>query len=85
MTRPSYLADEVPKMAAELKVLRARVAELEAALRMVSRWREACHNLDADLGHPARYLGDNEEWDRVEEYATAALAPRPDDGEREGT
>jgi hypothetical protein len=40
MTRPSYLADEVPKMAAELVRLRASLSAAERRARDAEIWRD---------------------------------------------
>jgi len=53
MTRPEYCADEVPKMAAELKRLRARVADLEGEID-----RQRCVAEAQGHGEALAYLDD---------------------------
>jgi hypothetical protein len=39
------------------------------ALFKISKWRDSCHDHDADMGHQLRDFDDDEEWDLVERFA----------------
>jgi hypothetical protein len=81
MTRPSYLADEVPKMAAELVRLRRQSSRIVDAARIVLRWRDSVPphgGLASDLAFLAKILDEN----RLSEPGEGAALERLDRGQR---